>query len=47
MGKSPSAFLSRRTGLIDASGIRKIFDLGASLENPVDLSIGQPDHDVA
>jgi aspartate aminotransferase/aminotransferase len=38
--------LARRTGLIDSSGIRKIFDLGANLENPVNLSIGQPDFDV-
>lgn len=38
--------LARRTELIDSSGIRRIFDLGANLENPVDLSIGQPDFDV-
>jgi aspartate/methionine/tyrosine aminotransferase len=38
--------LARRTELIDSSGIRKIFDLGANLENPIDLSIGQPDFDV-
>jgi aspartate aminotransferase/aminotransferase len=31
---------------IDASGIRKVFDLAARLENPVNLSIGQPDFDV-
>ena len=37
---------ARRTSLVDASGIRKVFDLAAKLENPVDLSIGQPDFPV-
>ncbi len=37
---------SRRAGRIDASGIRKVFDLAAKLENPINLSIGQPDFDV-
>jgi aspartate aminotransferase/aminotransferase len=32
--------------LVDASGIRKVFDLAASLQDPVNLSIGQPDFDV-
>ena len=31
---------------IDASGIRKVFALGAELEDPVNFSIGQPDFDV-
>ncbi|MEM8783274.1 MAG: aminotransferase class I/II-fold pyridoxal phosphate-dependent enzyme [Planctomycetota bacterium] len=31
---------------IDASGIRRVFDLAASLEDPINLSIGQPDFDV-
>ncbi|MCB2154628.1 aminotransferase class I/II-fold pyridoxal phosphate-dependent enzyme [bacterium] len=31
---------------IDSSGIRKVFDLAATLENPCNLSIGQPDYDV-
>lgn len=31
---------------MDASGIRRVFDLGASLENPINLSIGQPDFPV-
>ena len=30
---------------IDASGIRKVFDLAANMENPVNLSIGQPHFD--
>ena len=38
--------IADRTKLIDASGIRKVFALGASLENPVNFSIGQPDFDV-
>jgi len=38
--------LARRTAKIDASGIRKVFDLAADLENPVNLSIGQPHFDV-
>jgi aspartate aminotransferase/aminotransferase len=31
---------------IDASGIRKVFDLAAKLKDPINLSIGQPDFDV-
>jgi aspartate aminotransferase/aminotransferase len=31
---------------IEASGIRRVFDLGRSLKDPVNLSIGQPDFDV-
>ncbi|MHC4425966.1 MAG: pyridoxal phosphate-dependent aminotransferase [Planctomycetota bacterium] len=38
--------LADRTDKIDASGIRKVFALGASLEDPVNFSIGQPDFDV-
>jgi aspartate aminotransferase/aminotransferase len=32
--------------LIDASGIRKVFDLAAKLKDPINFSIGQPDFDV-
>tara|TARA_Y100000589_G_scaffold76835_1_gene70685 strand:+ start:1368 stop:2522 length:1155 start_codon:yes stop_codon:yes gene_type:complete len=35
--------LSNRVNAIDVSGIRKAFQLGAKLENPINLSIGQPD----
>jgi aspartate/methionine/tyrosine aminotransferase len=35
-----------RMNCIDASGIRKVFALAAKLENPINLSIGQPDFDV-
>jgi aspartate aminotransferase/aminotransferase len=38
--------LADRTRSIDASGIRRVFDLAANLTDPVDLSIGQPNHDV-
>ncbi len=39
--------ISKRAKMLDASGIRKVFDLAAALEEPVNLSIGQPDFDVA
>jgi aspartate/methionine/tyrosine aminotransferase len=35
--------VSRRAGAFDSSGIRKVFDLAARLEDPINLSIGQPD----
>ena len=38
--------LAARTDRIDASGIRKVFDLAKSMKNPINLSIGQPDFDV-
>lgn len=38
--------LSARVRSMDASGIRKVFDLGAKLKNPINLSIGQPDFPV-
>lgn len=40
------SYIAQRTKRIDASGIRKIFALAAELENPINLSIGQPDYDV-
>ncbi len=39
--------LAKRVQSIDASGIRRVFDLGAKLKNPINLSIGQPDFPVA
>ncbi|MEM6329651.1 MAG: aminotransferase class I/II-fold pyridoxal phosphate-dependent enzyme [Planctomycetota bacterium] len=36
-------WLADRTAHFDSSGIRKVFDLAAKLENPINLSIGQPD----
>lgn len=40
------SLLAQRTSLVDSSGIRKVFDLAAKLENPINLSIGQPDFPV-
>jgi aspartate/methionine/tyrosine aminotransferase len=37
---------SERAAAIDVSGIRRVFELGARLRNPIDLSIGQPDFPV-
>jgi len=41
---SPERLLSQRSCSVDASGIRKVFDLGAKLKDPINLSIGQPDY---
>jgi len=38
--------ISERARGIDVSGIRKMFELAAGLENPINLSIGQPDFPV-
>jgi len=38
--------LSDRVQGLQASGIRKIFEMVASMEDPIDLSIGQADYDV-
>src|SRR5262245_35161142 len=35
-------WIADRMGRIEASGIRKIFELGRTLKDPVNLSIGQP-----
>ena len=42
----PQRFITDRVRGIDASGIRRVFDLTASLKDPINLSIGQPDFDV-
>ncbi len=42
----PDRFIADRVRRVDASGIRKVFDLAATVEAPVNLSIGQPDFDV-
>lgn len=39
-------FVSSRSQHVDASGIRKVFDLAAKLKDPINLSIGLPDFDV-
>ncbi len=38
--------IAERMRLLDASGIRKVFDLAAKMTDPINLSIGQPDFDV-
>ena len=38
-------WIADRMHLIDASGIRKVFDLAASMKDPINLSIGQPHFD--
>ncbi len=40
------SFIAERIKTIGTSGIRRIFDLGAKLKDPIDLSIGQPDFKV-
>lgn len=37
------SMISKRARAIDVSGIRRVFELGAKLEDPINLSIGQPD----
>lgn len=39
-------WIADRTRGFDSSGIRRMFDLAAKLEDPINLSIGQPDFDV-
>jgi aspartate aminotransferase/aminotransferase len=43
---SPRRFIADHVGRIGSSGIRRVFDLGATLKDPIDLSIGQPDFHV-
>lgn len=38
-------WIADRMRLIDASGIRKVFDLAANMTDPINLSIGQPHFD--
>ena len=39
-------WIARRTTSFAHSGIRQIFDLASTMEDPINLSIGQPDFDV-
>jgi aspartate/methionine/tyrosine aminotransferase len=39
-------WIADRASRIEASGIRRIFELGQGLKNPINLSIGQPHFDV-
>ena len=38
-------WIAERMRRIDASGIRKVFDLAARMTDPINLSIGQPHFD--
>jgi aspartate/methionine/tyrosine aminotransferase len=40
---STHPWLADRTASFDSSGIRKVFDLAAKMEDPINLSIGQPE----
>jgi aspartate/methionine/tyrosine aminotransferase len=40
-------WLAERVRVIESSGIRRAFDLGATLKNPINFSIGQPDFPVS
>lgn len=40
------SMISDRCRTLDTSGIRRVFELGATLDNPINLSIGQPDFPV-
>jgi aspartate aminotransferase/aminotransferase len=44
--RSVDSYISARAHAVDASGIRKVFDLAAKLKDPINLSIGLPDFDV-
>jgi aspartate aminotransferase/aminotransferase len=44
--RSATDFISRAALGVDASGIRKVFDLAARMKDPINFSIGQPDFDV-
>jgi aspartate/methionine/tyrosine aminotransferase len=48
MSRSPrhDHWIAERMAHIEASGIRRVFDLARSIEDPVNLSIGQPHFDV-
>jgi aspartate/methionine/tyrosine aminotransferase len=46
MMNSAADYVSRRALAVDASGIRKVFDLAAKMKDPINFSIGLPDFDV-
>jgi len=43
---TPRRFIADHIAGIGSSGIRRMFDLGATLTDPINLSIGQPDYPV-
>jgi aspartate aminotransferase len=44
--RSPTDYIASRALAVDASGIRKVFDLAAKMKDPINFSIGLPDFDV-
>ncbi len=44
--RSPADYIASRALGVDASGIRKVFDLAAKMKDPINFSIGLPDFDV-
>lgn len=42
----PSSWIADRTRAFESSGIRRVFDLAAKLDDPINLSIGQPHFEV-
>lgn len=42
----PESWLAERCGAVEMSGVRKLFELGKSLRDPINLSIGQPHFEV-
>lgn len=44
--RTPADYIASRALGIDASGIRKVFDLAAKMKDPINFSIGLPDFDV-
>ncbi|MCR9247097.1 MAG: pyridoxal phosphate-dependent aminotransferase [bacterium] len=45
MSADPQSLLSERVQAIEPSGIRRMFELIASMEDPINLSIGQPHYE--
>ncbi|MCA8952694.1 MAG: pyridoxal phosphate-dependent aminotransferase [Planctomycetes bacterium] len=45
-GSDAASVLSDRVRLIEPSGIRRMFELMASMQDPINLSIGQPHYEV-
>ena len=41
----PNTWIADRMHRIDASGIRRVFDLASQMQNPINLGIGQPHFD--
>src|ERR1700755_1837874 len=44
--RPPATDTASRAHGVDASGIRKVFDVAAKMKDPINLSIGLPDFDV-